>query len=287
MLSIGVGSAGLLTYVYFSLASHNLSKTSYGEIVVLWSAVFVTISILFRPVEQLLSRTIADRQARGETIGGTMRVAATIQLGLALAFAATALLLRDPIQNDLLSGSATLYWILVAAVLAFGASFFARGFLAGSRRFVLYGSLLLAESTARMSFALAVAVGIANGQTAVALGIVAAPVLSLTVVPLAFAGRAVSQRTAPPPRARDDETRVHAGPWRRIRGRGVPDHGQRAEPPERRAAHRPRLRGRRGCGVHLQRADDRPGAAGPLPGRRHQPAAAPHAAAVERRGRRR
>ena len=36
MLSIGVGSAGLLTYVYFSLASHNLSKTSYGEIVVLW-----------------------------------------------------------------------------------------------------------------------------------------------------------------------------------------------------------------------------------------------------------
>ena len=73
----------------------------------------------------------------------------------------------------------TLYWILVAAVLAFGASFFARGFLAGSRRFVLYGSLLLAESTARMSFALAVAVGIANGQTAVALGIVAAPVLSL------------------------------------------------------------------------------------------------------------
>jgi len=207
MLSLGVGSAGLLTYVYFSLASHNLSKTSYGEIVVLWSAVFVTISILFRPVEQLLSRTIADRQARGETIGGTMRVAATIQLGLALAFAATALLLRDPIQNDLLSGSATLYWILVAAVLAFGASFFARGFLAGSRRFVLYGSLLLAESTARMSFALAVAVGIANGQTAVALGIVAAPVLSLTVVPLAFAGRAVSQRTAPPPQARDDETR--------------------------------------------------------------------------------
>src|SRR2546423_14713989 len=65
MLSVGIGSAGLLTYVYFSLASHNLSRTSYGEIVVLWSAVFVTISVLFRPVEQLLSLTLADRQARG------------------------------------------------------------------------------------------------------------------------------------------------------------------------------------------------------------------------------
>jgi O-antigen/teichoic acid export membrane protein len=197
MLSIGVGSAGLLTYVYFSLASHNLNRTDYGEVVVLWSAVFVTISILFRPVEQLLSRTIAARQARGEEIADAMRVAATIQLGLAVAFAAAAVALRGPLQDDLLSGNSTLYWILVAAVLAFGASFFARGFLAGSRRFVLYGTLLLAESTARMCFALAVAVGITSGQTAVALGIVAAPVLSLTVVPLAFAGRAVSRRAAP------------------------------------------------------------------------------------------
>src|SRR5204863_4888243 len=185
MLSIGVGSAGLLTYVYFSLASHNLDKTAYGEVVVLWSAVFITISVLFRPVEQLLSRTIAERQAYGQPIGQTMRVAATIQLGLAGAFAVAALALRGPLEDDLLSGNETLYWILVAAVLAFGASFFARGFLAGNRRFALYGGLLLAESTARMSFALAVAIGIASGQTAVALGIVAAPVLSLTVVPLA------------------------------------------------------------------------------------------------------
>ena len=62
LLSAGVGVAGLLTYVFFSLASHNLDATEYGEIVVLWSAVFVTISVAHRPVEQLLSRTIAERQ---------------------------------------------------------------------------------------------------------------------------------------------------------------------------------------------------------------------------------
>ena len=61
--------------------------------------------------------------------------------------------------------------------------------------------LLLAESTARVSFALAVAVGIASGQTAVALGIVAAPVLSLAVVPLAR-GRAVARSRAAAPRRR-------------------------------------------------------------------------------------
>jgi O-antigen/teichoic acid export membrane protein len=187
MLSVGIGSAGVLTYVYFSLASHQLSKVEYGEIVVLWSAVFVLMSILFRPIEQLVSRTIAERQAHGETIREPLRVAAMIQLGIAVAFAVAALALRGPLQDDLLSGNETLYWVLIGAVIAYAASFFARGFLAGTRRFLLYGCLLLAESLARMLFALAVAVGIASGQSAVALGIVAAPVLSLTVVPLAFA----------------------------------------------------------------------------------------------------
>jgi O-antigen/teichoic acid export membrane protein len=196
LLSIGIGSAGLLTYVYFSLASHNLTRDEYGEVVVLWSTVFIIISTLFRPIEQLLSRTIAERQAREQPIGQPLRVAAWIQLALAVAFAVCALALRSPLQDRLLSGNETLYWVLVAATLAFAASFFARGFLAGSGRFTLYAILLLAESTARVSFALAVAVGIASGQVAVALGIVAAPLLSLMVVPLAFAHRAVARSRA-------------------------------------------------------------------------------------------
>jgi O-antigen/teichoic acid export membrane protein len=122
-------------------------------------------------------------------------VAALIQAGIASACAAAALLLRNPLQDDLLSGDASLYWILVAATVAFAASFYARGFLAGRRRFGVLAGLLLAESASRMLFALAVAVGLASGQTAVALGIAAAPCLSLLVVPLAFSRRAVTERT--------------------------------------------------------------------------------------------
>src|SRR5688500_7144568 len=117
LLSIGIGSAGLLTYVYFSLASHTLGKVAYGELVVLWSAVFVTISTLFRPLEQLRSRTIAARQANEHAIGQLLRVAAAIQLGLAVAFAICALALREPLQDELLSGNETLYWIMVTAAL--------------------------------------------------------------------------------------------------------------------------------------------------------------------------
>ena len=51
LLSIGVGITGLITYLYFAIASHELSRQQYGEIAVLWSAVFIAISVLQRPVE--------------------------------------------------------------------------------------------------------------------------------------------------------------------------------------------------------------------------------------------
>jgi O-antigen/teichoic acid export membrane protein len=204
-LAIGVGLTGVITYVYFFIASHVLSKPDYGQITVLWSAVFITISTLYRPVEQLLSRHISEHLVKGEPIGGTTRNAATIQLGLAMAFAVLALALRGPIQNGLLEGNETLYWVYFSAVLFYAASYFARGFLAGVKRFGLFTALILSESCFRTLFAVLVAVSLLEGQSAVAIGIVAAPSLSLMVVPLAFARRA---RTAPPQAAAAEEASV-------------------------------------------------------------------------------
>ncbi len=195
LLSIGVGLTGLITYLYFAIASHELSKDQYGEITVLWVSVFIVISVLQRPVEQLLSRTISENLAHGTPIRRTVRVAATIQVSVALAFDVVAIALRDPITNNLLHGNSTLYWIGVAAVTAYGASYFARGFLAGSHRLTIYALQIICESIARTAFPTAVALGIASGQTVVALGIVAAPTLSLIVVPFAFLRRFGSEES--------------------------------------------------------------------------------------------
>ncbi len=189
-LAIGVGLTGVITYVYFFIASHVLSKPDYGQITVLWSAVFITISTLYRPIEQLLSRHISEHRVKGEPVGPTMRVASTIQLGLGLGFATLALALRSPIQDNLLEGNEALYWVFFSAVLFYAASYFARGFLAGEHRFGLFTALILSESVFRTSFAVLVAVGLLSGQSWVAVGIVAAPSLSLLVVPAAFARRA-------------------------------------------------------------------------------------------------
>jgi O-antigen/teichoic acid export membrane protein len=189
ILSVGIATTGVVTFAYFSVASHVLDDASYASISLLWSVLFVTVSVIYRPIEQLLSRTIADRRARGLAGDHPLRAPLLIQAAFALAFAAVALALRGPIQDGLFDGSAALYWILFVAVLAYAASYFARGWLAGHQWFGLYGGLVLLEATSRLLFALAVAVGIAEGQSAVALGMAAAPFVSLVVVPLAFARR--------------------------------------------------------------------------------------------------
>jgi O-antigen/teichoic acid export membrane protein len=146
---------------------------------------FVILSVIYRPIEQLLSRTIADRQARGDS-GHVLRTPAIIQTSFALLFLVIALALHHPIEQHLFKGSNELYWILVVGTLAYAASYFARGWLAGHKRFALYGGLVFLESTSRFMFALAVAVGIGSGQGAIGLGMAAAPFASLCVIPFAF-----------------------------------------------------------------------------------------------------
>jgi O-antigen/teichoic acid export membrane protein len=196
LLSIGIAATGLFTFAYFSVASHVLDDDAYGRVSLLWSVLFVTMSVIYRPVEQLLSRTIADRRARGLEGGHSLRVPATIQASFAAAFLVVAFALHGPIEEGLFDGESALYWILIAATVAYAASYFARGYLAGHQWFGLYGGLVLFESLSRFCFPVAVAVGVASGETAVALGIVAAPLASLLVIPWALRRHEAAEASA-------------------------------------------------------------------------------------------
>lgn len=188
ILSIGIASTGLLTFLFFSVASHalggsDLGQEQYGQIATMWAILFTAMSVFYRPVEQLLSRTIATAAARGEA-HPRLREPLLIQAGFALVLVAAAFVARGALEEQL--GSPTLFWILVAAGVAYAASYFARGFVAGHQWFALYGGLVLFESVARILFPIAALIGITTGQTAVAVGIVAAPLASLLVVPWAI-----------------------------------------------------------------------------------------------------
>ena len=142
-----------------------------------------------------------------------LRVAATIQLALGVLFAVLALVFRERLQDDLFDGNDTLYWILIATVLAYAVSYFARGFLAGHRSLRAVrgagadgGHLAAACSRWRWRWAWRPA------RTVVALGMVAAPVVSLLVVPFAFSRQSTPTSTRPQasglrPRASDPRGR--------------------------------------------------------------------------------
>jgi O-antigen/teichoic acid export membrane protein len=193
ILSIGIASTGLLTFAYFSIASHVLGEVPAKRIDLLWSVMFVVISVIYRPIEQLLSRTIADANARGHA-QHSLRVAISIQAGSAIVFLIVALAFRGELTDHVFDHYGALYDVLVIGTLAYAASYFARGWLAGHKYFALYGGLVLMESVSRICFAIAVAIGISSGQSAVALGIAAAPFVSLVVVPAAFARRGGERR---------------------------------------------------------------------------------------------
>jgi O-antigen/teichoic acid export membrane protein len=201
ILSIGIASTGVVTFAYFSVASYALNDVDYKGISLLWSVMFVIVSVIYRPIEQLLSRTIAGRRARGFETGHPLRIPLLIQGGFALAFLICALALRGPLEDGLFDGSGALYWVLIVGVLAYAASYFARGWLAGHQWFHYYGGLVFMEASSRLLFAVAVAVGIASGQSVVAMGMAAAPFVSLVVVPLAFARRPRAEG----PREADEE----------------------------------------------------------------------------------
>ena len=213
ILSIGIATTGLVTFAYFALAARVLPEDGrdYGYVSTLWSILFITISVIYRPVEQLLSRSIADRRARGLHEDHPLRGPVLIQLAFAAVAVLVAFALRDTLEEKL--GGATLFWILVGSALAYAASYFARGYCAGHGWFALYGGLVFFEAVARVCFPLAVLAGVVDGVGWVAAGILAAPIASLLVVPLALrshAGRAPDAEAAQERRVAEGDGRFAA-----------------------------------------------------------------------------
>jgi O-antigen/teichoic acid export membrane protein len=200
ILSIGLALTGVVTFAFFSLASYALGDDAYQPVALLWAITFIVCSVVYRPIEQLLARTLADARGHGREGSRELRTvvlleaaAGVLSVGLALAF-------RDAIQTHVFGGAGELYWVFVAAIAAYSVSYFARGWLAGSGRPELYGALVFIESSGRCLFPIVALIGLTHGTLAVALGIAAAPLLSLIVVPLALRGgiRTASAGTSDP-----------------------------------------------------------------------------------------
>jgi O-antigen/teichoic acid export membrane protein len=173
VLGAGVGAAGVLTFVFFGMAGHALGDDAYARLALLWTLIFTSITVLYRPVEQFLTRAVAAAEP------GALRRAAELAAAFAVAFAVAAVALRGVVQGEVLGDSATLWWVWVVAVIAYAGSFLARGWCAGHGRVELYGALLLVESGTRVVGAVALVAGLASGLNAWAVVVAIAPFVTL------------------------------------------------------------------------------------------------------------
>jgi O-antigen/teichoic acid export membrane protein len=180
LMSIGTLASGVLAYVFNVLAARSLGPETYGAVGALWAGMFLVAVLLFRPVEQTISRAVADQVARGEDARPAVRSAAKLTIILALAAAIGCGLAWQPITDGLFGGEPVLTVALIAGVVGYGASYFARGLAGGVRWFGGYGLVLLADGAIRVVIALP-------------LLFVASP----TIAAVAIAGAAIGGALAP------------------------------------------------------------------------------------------
>ena len=201
--------------------------------------------IIYRPVEQLLARTIAERRARDQAIGDSAahrradpaRARRCCSPSLALVF-------REPLQDDLFGGNddALLDHVLVGARVR-GRATSAAGCWPATSASGSTDCWCSSSRPSRFCSRSRCSSGWRRARTSIAIGILAGPVISLFVVPLALMGRRRADHDA------DDGRRAPRPRQARRRSR----EGKRAStrPPAATAPRRPSSRLSEGGGFAL------------------------------------
>lgn len=159
--------SGFLIYVFFVLAARTLGPEAYGQIAVLWAAMFITVIFLFRPLEQTTARAIADRRARGDEVRSVIRSVLALSAALLLLLGLAAVLAWGSLRDRLFLGDATMTAMLLVGIAAYAVAYVSRGVVTGARWFGGYGIGLLADSVARLLIAAPLVV-VASQDTAAA-----------------------------------------------------------------------------------------------------------------------
>jgi O-antigen/teichoic acid export membrane protein len=172
LMSVGTLASGVLAYAFNVLAARALGPAAYGAIGALWGGMFLLAVLLFRPIEQTVSRAVADHVARGEDARPAVRSAAWLTALVTAGAVGGCVLAWAPITDRLFGGEPVLTVALVAGLAGYGLSYFARGLVGGVQWFGGYGLVLLADGAIR--FLVALPLLVVASQTVAAVAIAAA-----------------------------------------------------------------------------------------------------------------
>ena len=181
--AVGAGLivAGLTAYGFQIISFRALSKSDYTALNGLWVLVFVVAPGMFLPLEQEVSRALADRQVRGVGGGPVIRRAVIMGAGLTVLLVAAALAAGSPLSNELFHGRSALLACFAIALVSYACQHLTRGTLSGNHRFGPYGLLLGVEGVIRVGPALALWIAGVDDPFAYGLALAIPPVLSSVI----------------------------------------------------------------------------------------------------------
>jgi O-antigen/teichoic acid export membrane protein len=181
LLTAGTIASGVLAYGFNVVAARALGPAAYGPVAVLWAGMFLISVVLFRPVEQTLSRGIAERRARGQDARPVFRSVGYVMIAAAALSGLAMLVAWGPLSQRLFAGQEGLTIALAAGVAGYGVSYFVRGVASGLLWFDGYGVLLLADGAVRLLLALPLFIVASTSVAAIA---IAAAALAGALAPL-------------------------------------------------------------------------------------------------------
>jgi O-antigen/teichoic acid export membrane protein len=172
--------AGALTFAFQSLCTHVLGKQGFAPLVLLWSATFLTVQVLYIGATQTLGRYVAEREAQGKDWGPVVSSVRHWQIGLVVAFVLGALLV-GPLLTDELFEDPWLTVAFVVAVVLYAPEYFRRGIFNGHRQSFRLGAQIVAESSGRVLIA-AVLLVVGWGVLGPVVAIVLAPLIGVLAI---------------------------------------------------------------------------------------------------------
>ena len=152
-LTVGAGLVvnGIMSYAFLGIAGRTLGTEAFEPLSVWWALIYLIGPGFFLPLEQEVSRALANRWARGLGVGTLVRQAGQLGAGLT-AVLVVATLVSAPVLLDHLFDDQVLIVIgLVAAIVGYAAVHLARGTLAGLGRFRGYATYFVVENTLRVA----------------------------------------------------------------------------------------------------------------------------------------
>lgn len=194
--AVGAGLlvAGLSAYGFLAVADRPLTKAEYSPLSATWSLVFLIGPGLFLPLEQEISRALAERRTRGVGGAPVVRRAATLGVGLALAVLVLLIATARWSVDELFDHQLLLLVGLTLGVAGALAGHITRGCMSGTGHFKGYGTYIGADGLIRLlGCILCAVIGVTTaGWYGIALGIA-----GLLAVPVALRVERPSLRPGP------------------------------------------------------------------------------------------